>query len=171
MPLTEYLLDLYNRPVDHFAALVRRGEEVGDAGKLLRLDAAYQRGSVWTIEQKRNLIRSVLEGIPLGAIYLNYREGHPHQAWVVDGKQRIEALVGFERGEFGIPAEWLTEQQLGRAAEPGETVTFDQTSRGFQTTWGMTRTVAVYQSQLPDEAAERNLFERVNFGGSPMVGA
>lgn len=165
MALTEYTLHLYNRPIDHFRYLLDRTTD--DGYEYLRLDASYQRGSVWTAEQKRNLIRSALEGIPLGAVYVNFRTGHRHQAWVVDGKQRIEALIGFEKGEFTIPAEWLTPAMLGDAPATGE-IRFDQLSHGFQNTWGMMRTIAVYESRLPDEAAEKDLFERINYGGTPQ---
>lgn len=165
MALTEYQLQLYNRPIDHFADLLRRERKEDSGYKFLRLDATYQRGSVWDEQRRRNLIRSVLEGIPIGAIYLNFRKGHPHQAWVVDGKQRIEALVGFENGEFAIAAEWVSGELLAEDVEPDAMVTFTQLSEKFQRGWGMVRTVAVYESRLPDEAREAALFDRINFGG------
>jgi hypothetical protein len=166
MALTEYGLQLYNRPIDHFADLLRRDER--DEYRYLDLNASYQRGSVWTLDQKRNLIRSVLEGIPIGAVYLNYRPEARHTAIVVDGKQRIEALIGFERDEFSIPADWLTDDMLGGMAGEADEILFSQTTRKFQNTWGMTRTVAVYESRLPGEAAEKDLFDRINFGGCPQ---
>jgi hypothetical protein len=57
------------------------------------LNAPYQRDTVWEVTRRRNLIRSLLMGIPTGTLILSdlpYREGSEHYFRVVDGKQRIE---------------------------------------------------------------------------------
>lgn len=51
----------------------------------LDVDTPYQRGPVWTQEQRQNLVRSLLRGLPIPAIVLNdranpdwvARNGHP----------------------------------------------------------------------------------------------
>ena len=61
----------------------------------LKLDPAFQRKSVWTVANRRFLIQSLLEGIPLPAIYLLKRMGPSGKSIydVIDGKQRIETIL------------------------------------------------------------------------------
>ena len=40
----------------------------GDRGEWMDLNAPYQRGSVWTLDMRRNLIKSLLMGLPVGSI-------------------------------------------------------------------------------------------------------
>ncbi len=66
------------------------------------LDVKYQRGMVWSLEQKQKLIDSIMKNIPIGAIILNrlpYNcQGKLYEA--IDGKQRISTLVEFYEGRF-----------------------------------------------------------------------
>jgi hypothetical protein len=81
----------------------------------LDLNPPYQRGSVWGVERKRNLIRSLLMGLPIGAVFLNSRHiMQPDR--VVDGKQRIEAILDFLGDGLAVPAEWFAETDLIAAA-------------------------------------------------------
>lgn len=63
----------------------------------LNLSPAFQRQSVWSVTDRRMLIMSLFEGIPLPAIYL-YRQvaakGVPVFD-VIDGKQRLETVLLF----------------------------------------------------------------------------
>lgn len=91
----------------------------------LDLNPPYQRGSVWDLARRQNLMRSLLMGVPVGSVILNKRYGHDHAVSVVsgsdpralygviDGKQRIETLRAMADGEFGIPAEWVDERFQG----------------------------------------------------------
>lgn len=83
------------------------------------LDAPYQRGHVWTIEQQRELIRSILAGVPIGSITFAtipvdeaIAEGHDHSYRVVDGKQRLTALHAFVSGTLDVPADWFPDDHL-----------------------------------------------------------
>lgn len=81
------------------------------------LDAPYQRGSVWTVEQRQALIKSLLMGLPIGAIiisalpYTEKRKGSVYR--VIDGKQRVETIRAFANDEFGIPRWWLQPDYIG----------------------------------------------------------
>lgn len=80
--------------------------------EVLDLDAPYQRGSVWTLDQRRALIKSLYMGLPVGSIIssvLPYREGGAHVR-IVDGKQRIETIRAFVTDGFSIPYAWLREE-------------------------------------------------------------
>lgn len=91
---------LLERPVNGEAKL---NMDVGKA--LARLDGnrmvfpKWQRNSdAWNISKKRNLIRSILLGIPLPALIIHEPANGP--AEVVDGRQRLSALQQFRNDEF-----------------------------------------------------------------------
>jgi Protein of unknown function DUF262 len=80
------------------------------------LDPPYQRGSVWSDEQRRNLIKSLLMGLPTGAIIVNDRPFDPERVElrgaVIDGTQRILALRAFTDGQLLVPAAWFPSEEL-----------------------------------------------------------
>ena len=59
--------------------------------KELILAPEFQRNSVWKIEQKRELIESLLMGIPIPVIYVFENEQGIKQ--MVDGRQRTSAII------------------------------------------------------------------------------
>lgn len=76
----------------------------------LRVRPEYQRGTVWKLPQKQGLIDSLLRGYQIPLIYVhleqrpnNYTGGSETTAWLVDGQQRLAAIVGFLNGEFALP--------------------------------------------------------------------
>ena len=76
------------------------------------LDAPYQRGSVWDIERRRELIKSFISGIPIGAVTISNTDRVDRPYRVVDGKQRIETLKQFVAGVFDVPGHWFPERDL-----------------------------------------------------------
>lgn len=60
----------------------------------LNLTPSYQRGDVWTTNDRQALIESILRGIPLPSIILR-EVGASDPQEVVDGKQRLTALLRF----------------------------------------------------------------------------
>lgn len=64
---------------------------------ILILSPPWQRRSIWSVKKQRKLIESILLGIPLPSIILHKKEG-PIE--VIDGKQRLTAIVEFMRNEF-----------------------------------------------------------------------
>lgn len=71
----------------------------------------FQRGLVWTQEQKENLIISMLNGLPIGSFYLNTwwfdeKEKRAKMDHVLfDGQQRFTAILDFLTGKFPITFE------------------------------------------------------------------
>lgn len=61
----------------------------------MNLTPSYQRGDVWSTAMRQKLIESILRGIPLPSIILLQPEDPdlPHE--VVDGKQRLTAILRF----------------------------------------------------------------------------
>src|SRR5580698_266610 len=75
--------------------------------QMLIVNSEYQRGSVWTVPQKKKLVDSLLRGYPIPLIYFH----HIRQAAgklvserfeVSDGQQRINALSDFHEGAFRL---------------------------------------------------------------------
>lgn len=76
---------------------IRRLSEMISAGNL-DLNPDWQRGSVWTRDQRPKLIDSLDNGYPIPHITLWTR---PRNKYVmVDGKQRTETMVGFINDDF-----------------------------------------------------------------------
>jgi hypothetical protein len=105
------------RQCDWFAMLLRENDEHDDPLRGgLDLNPPYQRGSVWTTDQQRLLMKSFLLGVPVPALIVNdrhqagFRQPDGSEDWryaVVDGRQRIEAVIGWLSGRLDIPASWL----------------------------------------------------------------
>jgi len=62
-----------------------------------------QRKHVWTLEQKRELIFSIIKGVNIGKITLIQHETKDDTIYqVIDGKQRLSAIIDFIFGVFEI---------------------------------------------------------------------
>lgn len=98
------------------------------------LNAPYQRASVWTTSDQRELIHSLIDGLPIPSIVINDRSRTravpvDEAQWVViDGKQRVEALLAWYGGELTVPAAWFHSDALTEGH--GDMVNFTQLS-GF----------------------------------------
>lgn len=64
-------------------------------GKRLNLSPSYQRGDVWGTPARQLLIESILRGIPLPSVILLKPEDPTLPYEVVDGKQRLTAILRF----------------------------------------------------------------------------
>lgn len=70
------------------------------------LSPAFQRGHVWKLKTRRQLIVNIVQGRPIPAILL-YKEasGARYSYNIVDGKQRLESVIlfiGAKRADFGV---------------------------------------------------------------------
>lgn len=124
-PLAEIRLTNSARTIDHWV------RDWDDEDPFI-LDAPYQRGSVWDTERRRNLIRSLLLGLPCGSIVvanIGYSDAKCFR--VVDGKQRVEALRAFFRDEFTVPGWWFATEWLSdESARDREVVASDLSRSG-----------------------------------------
>lgn len=129
-PLPELRLSSLARTVDHW---LLRGEQSWDIDPtdLFDLAAPYQRASVWTLDQRVALVKSLLMGLPTGAIITSAlpsaASGPSYR--VVDGKQRIETVRAFAAGEVPIPAWWVRQDDRTVGAN-GQLTWADLTDRG-----------------------------------------
>ena len=62
----------------------------------INLIPPFQRGHVWTLPTRRKLLKNMVQGRPIPAIFL-YKEasGSKYSYNILDGKQRLESLLLF----------------------------------------------------------------------------
>lgn len=163
-PLEELRLNQSAVTIGGFLLWDRNGE--------LDVDQPYQRGHVWGAVRERNLIRSLLMGLPIGAITINRRDlgGFAHPGWggnrcvafaIVDGKQRTTTLLRFVEGRLPVPAWWFPAADRPAGVD---TVTFADLSTGRQRFFKRLP-LACSEARLSSLAAEREVFDLINFGG------
>ncbi|WIB65381.1 DUF262 domain-containing protein [Curtobacterium sp. MCBD17_040] len=134
------------------------------------LDAPYQRGSVWSEQQRRDLIRSALLGLPFGAVTINERGPKATGAYYacVDGRQRIEAFRAFLDDDLVIPATWLNSDDVVTTEDvpgwPVPGVRHSGTSQPFQRGFRMTP-FAVSEAHVRSVSEEAEIFRLLNSGG------
>ena len=81
--------------------------DMHNSGELF-MDPVYQRGFVWTKEQKQLYIKNLFEGnASIKPTFVEYSETQEdgtrkRVAEVLDGKQRIKALIDFYNNEFSV---------------------------------------------------------------------
>jgi hypothetical protein len=147
------------------------------------LDPPYQRGAVWTLDQRIGLVKSWITGVPIPAVILNNRDNygwtrtygapvykqHPGQIWaVVDGKQRIETAVAWFTNELAVPASWFDRLDVARTAdtEDGPYACYDMLTVRTQRMMGLHIQLPVIEAKLPSVQAEAELYLLVNGGGT-----
>lgn len=82
--------------------------ENATSGQLV-LDPPFQRRTVWSIGYRRSFIDTVLRNYPSPAIFLQWEidPGRPTVYNVVDGKQRLNAIIDFTRDDFHLADLWI----------------------------------------------------------------
>ena len=103
----------------------------------LRPKPEYQRGTVWKLPQKQGLIDSLLRGyqIPLFYVHLEQRSNNytgevEKTAWIVDGQQRLDAIIGYRQNEFSLPDP--KKAKPGSVLPPGTTAPPPWTGKKFE---------------------------------------
>jgi len=70
---------------------------------LLELDPQFQRRAVWSEKAKSYLVDTIVRGKPIPKIFISQRlEGARNVRVVVDGQQRLRAIIGFVNEDFTI---------------------------------------------------------------------
>jgi hypothetical protein len=78
----------------------------------LELAAPFQRNPVWSVVQKAYLIDTILNGLPIPELYMQDvgdEEGDERHI-VVDGQQRIRAVLDFVQGAYSLEGEEVTKK-------------------------------------------------------------
>ncbi|BAU42819.1 DUF262 domain-containing protein [Leptolyngbya sp. O-77] len=69
----------------------------------LYVNRRYQRKLVWTLEEKQKLIESILKKYPVPAILIAERDNAPGTYEIIDGLQRLQAIMSFVETAFSAP--------------------------------------------------------------------
>lgn len=173
-PLQHTSMNATHRNVEDLTHGIRRGSII--------LNPPYQRGSVWTEDQRIALMRSWLMGVPVAAIILNNRMGSAWSATdpdalvayaVVDGRQRLETALAWENGDLAIPASWLPAEWI-------ETVE-DCPDGSYVRATGLTvvggrkmrsrMMLPAAEAQVSSVREEAEIYLLVNGGGTPQSDA
>jgi hypothetical protein len=82
------------------------------SGQLV-LDPPFQRRSVWSLDYRRSFVDTVLRDYPCPPIFLqeDTEPGRPTTWNVIDGKQRLSALIDFTNNEFHL-GRYMAEEGL-----------------------------------------------------------
>lgn len=85
----------------------------------LVLKAPFQRNPVWTDIQKAYLIDTILHGLPIPELYMQDtgNEDGDEKHIVVDGQQRIRAVLDYLTGKFNLDGDDITPRWSGLAFE------------------------------------------------------
>jgi hypothetical protein len=179
-------------PLDHVTLspsfrVARELVQLVDSGDLL-LDPPYQRGRVWSLDQKIALIRSWLTGVPTGVIILSDRSGRKWAetngdvyekggaVWAcVDGQQRITAAREWFADGFAVPASWFDPERVETTEEgdDGPYVRYSGLSVTGQRMMSNSRallSVAEFRTAAT-VADEAEIYLLVNGGGTPQTDA
>lgn len=137
-------------------------------------DQPYQRGHVWGEERKKKLVFSLVTGIPIGAIVINDRFQNAEkfiergeQGWcsaVIDGKQRIHAILDFVNNKFSVPAAWFDTENLN-VSDDVENVYFKDLTVGAQSSFKTATTIPIAEAHVSTVEEEKEIFDLINFGG------
>jgi len=99
-------------------------------GKLI-VNRRYQRKLVWSLDEKRKLIDSVLHNYPVPLVLLaELRTGSHAGKWeIIDGMQRLNAVFSFIEHGFDVDGKYFDLEQFARAKQAcDEGVFIPQTS-------------------------------------------
>lgn len=111
----------------------------------------FQRPPVWTAEQKASFIESIWLELPIGSYTYNSPEEfkHPTNSWLLDGQQRITAILEYVAGE--VEAFGYRYTELGRNEQ-----------RAFEN-----RSFPAFVTRETDPARLEEIYNRLAYGGTP----
>ena len=148
--------------------LVKTFFEYVDGGEL-NISPPWQRSDVWPLKKKRELIRSLLLGIPLPSIILHIQNDRMS---VIDGKQRLTAIVQFMRNEWNLPRYRVSEGHALYACrgayyrKEGKTSLPANMRRALET-----RNIPVLLFEDVKESRLRSIFHLYNVSGTRLNAA
>jgi hypothetical protein len=145
----------------------------------------YQRGSVWTEDQRIALVQTWMRGLPAGVVILADRGNgawtgnDPWQTgqgmWaVVDGKQRLTTAVMWFGSEFAIPASWLPVDHVETTEGTADGPYVRHNGLTLKGQRFMERYCSLLVAETKDcatEADEAAFYVLVNGGGTPQTDA
>lgn len=99
-----------------------------------QVNRRYQRKLVWTLQQKQNLIDSIIKGLPLPLLLLARIEtpGNVPGFEIVDGLQRLDAIVSYINNEFSWNGKFFNLEAMASTKERQDDEEDPLTQRGIE---------------------------------------
>ncbi|MBW8060002.1 MAG: DUF262 domain-containing protein [Solirubrobacterales bacterium] len=121
----------------------------------LNLDPPFQRRSVWSLDYQRYFIDTIIRGYPAPPIFLEIeiKPGRPTKHNVLDGKQRISAVLEFMDGKFHLAGY--------QTAEGHEDAFWEDLPEGMREEF-VHYDFAVEEIRQASDAELRDAFDRLN---------
>ncbi|MCL1552922.1 GmrSD restriction endonuclease domain-containing protein [Xanthomonas nasturtii] len=139
-------------------------------GKLI-VNRRYQRKLVWTLVEKQKLIDSVLNKYPIPAILVAERKDEPGVFEIIDGLQRLHAIVSFIEVTFPvIEGEYFALEHYPTAKARSESGVFAPPAKApllsaDQVSTILDYTVALSVMRNASDAEVNDVFGRINTYG------
>lgn len=127
--------------------------------KKLIIAPDFQRNDVWSAKQSAELVESILMGIPIPTIYLFEMKDGTKQ--VVDGRQRISAILNFLNNKFSLKDLKILPQCNGKKFSE-----LDSKMQGIFEDYQLS--FYIIQPPTP-ERVKYDIFDRVNRGGTRLT--
>ncbi|MFE7485775.1 DUF262 domain-containing protein [Streptomyces sp. NPDC057552] len=151
----------------------------------LDLTPEYQRGDVWTSDQRVALIRSWLTGTPTGVVILNDRStpewkdangydptdrGEAMYA-CIDGKQRITTAYEWYDDKLAVPATWFPAAAVTAVEETsdGPYVRISGLTKPARLKFSNRAHLSIAMAKVATVAEEAEIYLLVNGGGTPQA--
>lgn len=173
-PLIHRSMQASNRSAREIARIFSNSED-GD------ISPEYQRGSVWTEDQRIALVRSWLMGVPIPSIVINDRIFGP---WpddrsgpiggfayaAIDGKQRIETAMAWFGGALAVPASWFSPEDVEETepTEDGPYVRYTGLTPPTQRHQGNGFMLPTVEAKVASLQEEAELYVLLNGAGTPQ---
>jgi hypothetical protein len=160
-------------------AIASRGMSIQEAyrnyrdGKLI-VNRQYQRKLVWSIDEKINLIDSILKQYPIPLILLASSVQGEHKLEIIDGMQRLNAIFGYIDNEFLYEECVFDVAQFARAKQAAEEGLFDVAAKDVKRLDPklcanfLDYQLAITQFDADNPSHVVNVFGRINSGGRQL---
>lgn len=160
-------------------AIASRGMSIQEAyrnyraGKLI-VNRQYQRKLVWSIDEKINLIDSILKQYPIPLILLASSVQGEHKLEIIDGMQRLNAIFGYIDNEFLYEECVFDVEQFARAKQAAEEGLFDVATKEVKRLDPklcanfLDYQLAITQFDADNPSHVVNVFGRINSGGRQL---
>ena len=175
-PISSYRSQTNARSAREVARIFEDGD--GD------LSPECQRGTVWTEDQRINLVRSWLMELPIPAIIINDRlfgpwpdggpDGTPQGGYsysIIDGKQRVETAMEWFGGRLLVPASWFPADVVGRTEDTidGPYTRYPDLAQSERRHQALRFQFPTVEARVPTIEEEAGIYLLVNGEGTPQT--
>ncbi|NRB18034.1 MAG: DUF262 domain-containing protein [Rhodobacteraceae bacterium] len=136
--------------------------------KKYNFDPDYQRKSIWSDEKKSFLIDSIIKNFPIPPIFLHQKIDNSSGATkydVIDGKQRLSAIIDFLENKISISDEEEGSSLSGLYFRDLDVPEYAEYKKRI---WRYT--LSIEYIDTGDKAVIDSIFDRLNRNGEPLTG-